>query len=106
MPSREAEPFSSCFRKIDLTPFGPGLENPGGIGRPLWRHSGKRDFLRWLHAVAFGRTDPVFVPDVQQLPAMLQDMIRPNDVLVTLGAGNIGQVAATLPQVLATRRAG
>lgn len=92
--------FSAVLSGIDvllLTEVYPAGESPisGADGRALARAIRAR-----------GRTDPVFVPDVQQLPAMLQDMIRPNDVLVTLGAGNIGQVAATLPQVLATRRAG
>ncbi len=55
---------------------------------------------------ARGRTDPIFVADIKQLPAKLRHAIQPNDVLLTLGAGNIGQVAATLPDALAARRAG
>ncbi len=50
---------------------------------------------------ARGRADPVFVEDVTQLPQVLQDILRANDVLLTLGAGNIGQVAAGLPHDLA-----
>lgn len=53
-----------------------------------------------------GRVDPVFVADVQALPEMLRDVLRPNDILLTLGAGNIGQVAAALPSLLAARRTG
>ncbi len=55
---------------------------------------------------ARGRLDPIFVADVRELPAQLSDVVRPNDVLLTLGAGNIGQVAASLPKILAARRAG
>lgn len=44
--------------------------------------------------------DPVFVEHVETLPALLADAIRPNDVVLTLGAGNIGQIATTLPQAL------
>lgn len=55
---------------------------------------------------ARGRIDPIFVADVQALPDMLRDVLRANDVLLTLGAGNIGQVAAGLPKRLATRRIG
>jgi UDP-N-acetylmuramate--alanine ligase len=55
---------------------------------------------------ARGRTDPIFVADVKQLPTKLRHAIRPNDVVLTLGAGNIGQVAATLPDALAARRVG
>ena len=49
---------------------------------------------------ARGRADPVFVEDVTQLPQVLQDILQANDVLLTLGAGNIGQVAAGLPHDL------
>ncbi len=55
---------------------------------------------------ARGRLDPVFVPDVHALPEMLKDLLRPQDVLLTLGAGNIGVVAASLPQILGLRRIG
>jgi UDP-N-acetylmuramate--alanine ligase len=50
-----------------------------------------------------GRLDPVFVADVQSLPETLHGVLRPNDVLLTLGAGNIGQVAASLPETLIRR---
>ncbi|MFL6713069.1 MAG: UDP-N-acetylmuramate--L-alanine ligase, partial [Sulfurifustis sp.] len=55
---------------------------------------------------ARGRLDPVFVADVHQLPEMLRDVVRPDDVVLTLGAGNIGQVAATLPEAFAARSVG
>jgi len=49
---------------------------------------------------ARGRIDPIFVADVKQLPDMLHDVLKPNDVLLTLGAGNIGQLAGTLRERL------
>jgi len=49
---------------------------------------------------ARGKTDPIFVPDVNELPAVLNGLIQPNDVVLTLGAGDIGRVAAALPQTL------
>jgi UDP-N-acetylmuramate--alanine ligase len=52
---------------------------------------------------ARGRTDPVFVEDVHALPQQLEDILRPGDVLLTLGAGNIGQVAAGLPKAFERR---
>ncbi len=52
---------------------------------------------------ARGRIDPIFVADVAQLPDMLRDILRPNDVLLTLGAGNIGQLAGTLRERLTAR---
>ena len=50
---------------------------------------------------ARGKVDPIFVPDVTTLAQHLRDVLRPNDVLLTMGAGNIGAVAAALPQALA-----
>jgi len=55
---------------------------------------------------ARGKVDPVFVEDVHTLPELLKDVLQPNDVLLTLGAGSIGQVAASLPQQLSIRRIG
>lgn len=50
---------------------------------------------------ARGLTNPVFVEDVDKLPGVLRGMLKDGDLLLTLGAGNIGRVAATLPQQLA-----
>jgi UDP-N-acetylmuramate--alanine ligase len=37
---------------------------------------------------------------VETLPKVLNDLLRPGDVLLTLGAGSIGTVAANLPDAL------
>jgi len=47
---------------------------------------------------ARGKTTPVFVEDVNNVPEVLKDLLRPNDIVITLGAGNIGALAATLPE--------
>ena len=49
---------------------------------------------------ARGLTNPVFVPEVKELAQALQGVLQPNDLLLTLGAGNIGQVAAEPPTQL------
>ena len=46
---------------------------------------------------ARGRVDPVFVEELKDLPKTLVDIVEANDVVLTMGAGNIGQVAADLP---------
>jgi len=43
---------------------------------------------------------PVFIENVNEFPEMIKDALRPNDLVLTLGAGNIGQVATRLPQFL------
>ncbi|KPK47710.1 MAG: UDP-N-acetylmuramate--alanine ligase, partial [Thiotrichales bacterium SG8_50] len=45
---------------------------------------------------ARGLTNPVFVPELKTLPQTLQGLLQPNDLLLTMGAGNIGQAAAAL----------
>ena len=47
-----------------------------------------------------GHVDPVFVEDVHDLADTLKDVLRDGDILLTLGAGNIGAEAARLPQLL------
>ena len=43
-----------------------------------------------------GRVEPVFVESVAELPAAVRTLARDGDVVVTMGAGSIGQVAPLL----------
>ncbi|HET7922852.1 MAG TPA: UDP-N-acetylmuramate--L-alanine ligase [Gammaproteobacteria bacterium] len=47
-----------------------------------------------------GRVDPVFVAQARDLPEALLGILHDGDLLLTLGAGDIGAVAAELPQRL------
>jgi len=47
-----------------------------------------------------GQVDPIFVEKVTELTDILPGILQPGDVLLTLGAGNIGAVAAQLPLCL------
>ncbi len=47
-----------------------------------------------------GQVDPVFVENIDDLAQILVGIIRPNDVLLTMGAGNVGHIATQLPQQL------
>lgn len=53
-----------------------------------------------------GRVEPVFVEDVETLPGVLNSVLRPGDLVLTLGAGSIGAVAASLPEAIGAMRAG
>ncbi len=53
-----------------------------------------------VKAIRARGANPVFVEDVQQLPQQLKNVLRANDVVLTLGAGSIGAVAAQLPKTL------
>jgi UDP-N-acetylmuramate--alanine ligase len=50
---------------------------------------------------ARGHIDPVFVEDLATLPDVLNDVLHDGDILLTLGAGDIGAIAAGLPARLA-----
>ena len=50
---------------------------------------------------ARGRVNPVFIEDIKDLPESLLDVLEDGDVVLTLGAGSIGAMAAELSRVLA-----
>jgi len=50
---------------------------------------------------AKGQVKPVFVAELEQLPSVLSPLLRDQDILLTLGAGNIGAVAGMLSESLA-----
>jgi UDP-N-acetylmuramate--alanine ligase len=43
-----------------------------------------------------GKVEPVFVEDIGEMPAALRRVARPGDVVLTMGAGSIGNVPAQL----------
>ncbi|HHA19688.1 MAG TPA: UDP-N-acetylmuramate--L-alanine ligase, partial [Methylophaga sp.] len=48
-----------------------------------------------------GQVDPVFLKDRNELAEILVAIVQPDDVILTMGAGNVGQIAAELPEKLA-----
>jgi UDP-N-acetylmuramate--alanine ligase len=52
---------------------------------------------------ARGAVEPVFIEDLSELPAVLDNILRADDVVLTLGAGSIGAIAPTLPKALTVR---
>lgn len=92
--------FSVVLAEIDaliITEVYAAGESPisGADGRALCRAIRAR-----------GKTNPIFLEEVNTLPQALDDVLQGNDVLLTLGAGSIGNVAATLTQLLEKRRTG
>jgi UDP-N-acetylmuramate--alanine ligase len=49
---------------------------------------------------ARGQVDPVFIENIEDLPEILKDLVADRDIVVTMGAGNIGMVAANMSEVL------
>jgi len=85
------EDFAEVLSHVDalvLLEVYPAGESPiaGADGRALARSIRNR-----------GRVDPVFVAQIQDLPEALLGVLRDGDLLLTLGAGDIGAAAAELP---------
>ena len=47
-----------------------------------------------------GAVEPVFVESLDELPAVLADVLKDGDLLLTMGAGDIGAYAGSLPELL------
>ncbi len=43
-----------------------------------------------------GKVEPIFIEAIDEMPAALRDVVRDGDVVITMGAGSIGQVAVRL----------
>ncbi len=52
-----------------------------------------------------GAVEPVFVESLDELPAVLADVLEDGDLLLTMGAGDIGAFAAGLPELLSRHAA-
>lgn len=65
---------------------------PGADGRSLARAIRLR-----------GQIEPIFVAELSTLPDRLAALVEPGDVVLTLGAGNVGSLAADLHQALSDR---
>jgi len=63
---------------------------PGADGRALCRSIRMR-----------GQVNPVFVEHWEELSSVLTGIVKADDVILTMGAGNVGQIAAQLPHTLA-----
>lgn len=88
------EDFAQVLSEVDvllLTEVYAAGEAPlaGADGRTLSRAIRAR-----------GQVDPIFVEDVHELPEVLPGVLQDGDILLTLGAGDIGAVAAGLAAAL------
>ncbi len=80
---------------LDVYPAGEA-EVPGADGRSLCRSIRQR-----------GRVDPIFVERGGDVKPILKDILQPGDLLLTQGAGDVGnlamQLAQQLPEVLGSQ---
>ena len=61
---------------------------PGADGRSLCRSIRQR-----------GTIDPIFVATPAEVPAVLADVLKNGDVVLTQGAGNVGQLSKKLAEL-------
>ncbi|MBV2092061.1 MAG: UDP-N-acetylmuramate--L-alanine ligase, partial [Candidatus Thiodiazotropha sp. (ex Ctena orbiculata)] len=47
-----------------------------------------------------GQVDPIFMEPVTELPELLRGLLQDGDIVLTIGAGSIGVIAADLPTQL------
>ncbi|MCP4926852.1 MAG: UDP-N-acetylmuramate--L-alanine ligase [Gammaproteobacteria bacterium] len=82
----------SVAESLFVTEVYPAGEEPipGADGRAICRAIRMR-----------GQVEPVFVADPVQLPELLAATLTDGDIVLTLGAGDIGTVAAALPAAIA-----
>jgi UDP-N-acetylmuramate--alanine ligase len=43
-----------------------------------------------------GQIDPIFIEGIDGVPALIKDIVKPGDIVITQGAGNVGSLAASL----------
>ncbi|RLA18400.1 MAG: UDP-N-acetylmuramate--L-alanine ligase [Gammaproteobacteria bacterium] len=53
---------------------------------------------------ARGQVDPVFIEEASELVEVLPGVLQPNDILITMGAGNVGQISANLIEQLKVQK--
>lgn len=85
--------FADVLSKVDalimLDVYSAGEEPiPGADGRSLCRSIRQR-----------GSLDPIFVATPAEVPAVLADVLKDGDVVLTQGAGNVGQLSKKLAEL-------
>ena len=85
--------FADVLAKVDalimLDVYSAGEDPiPGADGRSLCRSIRQRGIL-----------DPIFVATPAEVPAVLADVLKDGDVVLTQGAGNVGQLSRRLAEL-------
>jgi UDP-N-acetylmuramate--alanine ligase len=85
------EDFAEVLSQVDVLL----LTEVYAAGEPAIAGADSRDLARAIRNR--GKVDPVFVQRAQDLPTALAGVLKDGDLVLTLGAGDIGAVAAELP---------
>jgi UDP-N-acetylmuramate--alanine ligase len=88
------EDFSQVLSEADVLV----LLEVYAAGEDVIQDADSRTLCRAIRAR--GRVDPVFVEQIEDVPTTLGSILQNGDVLLTMGAGNVGAVSAALPEQL------
>jgi len=81
--------LSQCDALILLDVYSAGEDAiPGADSRSLTRSIRQRGLL-----------EPVFVEDISSVPGVLRDVFQDGDIVITQGAGSVGQLAQRLAEM-------
>jgi UDP-N-acetylmuramate--alanine ligase len=89
-----AQVLSACDALLLLPVYPAGEEPIGGAD--------SKSLARAIRAR--GAVEPVLVEELDELPEVLGNILRADDVVLTLGAGSIGSAAIALPEALRAQR--
>ena len=95
--SRTQEQFDD-FVRILSTPEVLVLCEVYPAGEPPIAGADGRSLSRAIRAR--GDLDPIFAPDLDEVPRLLGNLLQDHDLVVLMGAGDIGGLAARLPALL------
>ncbi len=95
--SRTQEQFEDFVRVLSRTDVLILTEVYAAGEKPLQGAEG-RDLSRAIRVR--GQVDPVFIDPLDELPELLKTLLQDGDILLIMGAGSIGAVAAELPHHL------
>jgi UDP-N-acetylmuramate--alanine ligase len=88
------EDFVQVLSKSDLLI----LTEVYAAGEEMIQGATGRDLSRAIRVR--GQVDPIFLEPVTELPDLLRGLLKDGDIVLTIGAGTIGAVAAELPRQL------
>jgi UDP-N-acetylmuramate--alanine ligase len=94
------EGFCTCFNDADIVL----VADVYAAGEPPLEGVSGADLVAGMRAR--GHRQVVPLPDPEALPALINELAQPGDLVVCLGAGNITQWAANLPAALNRLRYG
>ena len=86
---------------VDMRQYlGAGVYLTNGRGAGQYREVVAADGRAMMHALRLaGQTETIFVEQIGDMPQTIMQWARDGDVIITMGAGSIGNVPAAVKQL-------